>query len=128
MLLIVGFAASTTVSFLCHRFLQGLLFGISCLFVYVLAASLRSAGWKLEGLLFSLGWSIAVLLVLAAPVAVISAIAAIIGAELAKRLKSREVSLDSRETVLMPSNHKKILVVVTALTFSLMFIGGVAIE
>ena len=128
-LVVVGFAATATVSFLSGRFLRGFLFGISCLFVYLITASLHAAGWILDdNLLFSLGWNIAVIMLLGPPVAVVSAIAALAGVELSDRLKNRAFCLDSSGKRNMPKHQKVFLSIVVSLTLGLMVVGGITIR
>ena len=128
-LVVVAFAATTAVSFLLGRFLRGFLFGIACLFVYLITASLHAAGWKLDdGLLFLLGWNIAVVILLGPPAAVGSAIAAIAGAELSDRLKSHAFSLDQSGKRTMLKHQKVFLSIVVSLTLGLMVVGGITIR
>ena len=128
-LIVTAFAASTTVSFFSGRFLRGFLFGISCFLIYLIAASLHSAGWKLDdGFLFSLGWNIAVIMLLGLPVAVVSAIAAIVGVELSDRLKNCAFCLGPSGKGTKQKHQKVLLSVVVSLTLGLMVLGGITIR
>ena len=99
-----------------------------CFFVYLIGASLHAAGWKFSGLGLSLGFDIALIIVLGLPVAVVSAGGSLFGVALSKRMKRGASSLGTNVKVAMPKWQKVILLTFIALALGLMFIGRLTVQ
>ena len=84
---VAAFAISATTSFLSGSFLRGLLLPILCFLIYLFVTSAHQGGWKIEGFLTVFAYAVALLLMVGLPIALVSALGAVLGVALSKRTK-----------------------------------------